>query len=223
MSAANGASVVLPDGARSQVKQTRGSYARLICSRCRERKIKCKLPPSTLQFIHPSDNPQPPENSCERCMQRGYDCVVQRTTLGRPLGRKREAGYARRQAEHNTSSITSGLGGYSRRYEQRQTGRVDNRDSRKEFDRSSRSLSPYIEDFILINPDGDPSRRETGYAHQPTKIELINALHKTFTLTSALLARDREFGSAISQLATAMPGNVFELVDADVASVLNAQ
>ena len=63
-------------------KRARGSYAKLICLRCRERRIKCQLPNE--QSVQPSPNPQPLEKACERCTQKGLECIVRKTTLGRP-------------------------------------------------------------------------------------------------------------------------------------------
>lgn len=59
---------------------SRGRYARLICRGCRSRKIKYNLP-DELGPLGPS---QTPENSCERCRSLNLECIVERTTLGRP-------------------------------------------------------------------------------------------------------------------------------------------
>lgn len=63
-------------------KRLRGTYSRLICLRCRERRIKCQLPQDG--SIEPSPQPQPKDRACQRCSQQGYDCIVRKTTLGRP-------------------------------------------------------------------------------------------------------------------------------------------
>lgn len=67
-------------------KRARGSYAKLICFRCRERRIKCQLVDDG--SIIPSSEAQPPEKSCQRCRLQGLECVVRRTTLGRPNQKK---------------------------------------------------------------------------------------------------------------------------------------
>jgi Fungal Zn(2)-Cys(6) binuclear cluster domain len=70
------------------VRKPRGSYAGLICLRCRARKIKCVLPDG----VQPSNVPQSDAHSCQRCRQNGFECVVDSTTLGRPSRRvEREA------------------------------------------------------------------------------------------------------------------------------------
>jgi len=67
---------------------TRGRYARLLCQRCRARKIKCNLPDRNQ--LGPLGSPQPPEQSCERCRNLGLECVIERSTLGRPSLRRSE-------------------------------------------------------------------------------------------------------------------------------------
>ena len=61
---------------------TRGRYARLRCQGCRSRKIKCNLP--DINDLGPLGSPQTPDKSCERCRTFGLECVIQRSTLGRP-------------------------------------------------------------------------------------------------------------------------------------------
>ncbi|BCS28393.1 Zn(II)2Cys6 transcription factor domain-containing protein [Aspergillus puulaauensis] len=68
---------------------TRGRYARLLCQRCRARKIKCNLPDRSQ--LGPLGSPQPPEQSCERCRNLGLECVIERSTLGRPSLKRSES------------------------------------------------------------------------------------------------------------------------------------
>jgi hypothetical protein len=63
-------------------KRARGSYSKLICLRCRERRIKCQL--ANDGSIEPSSEPQPASKACQRCKTHGYGCIVRKTTLGRP-------------------------------------------------------------------------------------------------------------------------------------------
>ncbi|PLB48824.1 hypothetical protein P170DRAFT_407505 [Aspergillus steynii IBT 23096] len=67
----------------------RGRYARLLCQGCRSRKIKCNLP--DINELGPLGSPQTPEKSCERCRTLGLECVVERSTLGRPSFRRSES------------------------------------------------------------------------------------------------------------------------------------
>ncbi|KAL4740449.1 hypothetical protein BDV11DRAFT_169065 [Aspergillus similis] len=64
--------------------KTRGRYARWICRGCRSRKIKCNLPDLHEQDLVPGTLLQSPEKSCERCRTLGLECIIERTTMGRP-------------------------------------------------------------------------------------------------------------------------------------------
>jgi hypothetical protein len=74
-------------------RRPRGKYARLICQRCRSRKIKCMLP--NPEQIELSDGPQGPDQACDRCRNFNLECIVERTMLGRPaVNRGRRSGSA---------------------------------------------------------------------------------------------------------------------------------
>ncbi|KAI9371231.1 hypothetical protein BJX61DRAFT_39623 [Aspergillus egyptiacus] len=62
----------------------RGRYARWICRGCRSRKIKCNLPDLHEQDFVPGALLQSPEKSCGRCRTLGLECIIERTTMGRP-------------------------------------------------------------------------------------------------------------------------------------------
>ncbi|PGH30849.1 hypothetical protein GX50_06392 [[Emmonsia] crescens] len=64
----------------------RGKYASLICHGCRSRKIKCILP--NPDEIEPSGIPQTAAKSCERCCNFNLECIVERTSLGRPAAKR---------------------------------------------------------------------------------------------------------------------------------------
>ncbi|PGG97258.1 hypothetical protein GX51_07408 [Blastomyces parvus] len=67
-------------------RRPRGQYSRLICRGCRSRKIKCVLPnPNEIQ---PSGIPQAAGKSCERCCNLNMECIVERTSLGRPAAKR---------------------------------------------------------------------------------------------------------------------------------------
>ncbi|KAL3477155.1 hypothetical protein BJX99DRAFT_257628, partial [Aspergillus californicus] len=68
----------------NQWPKSRGRYARWICRGCRSRKIKCNLPDLNEQDLVPGTLLRSPEKSCERCRSLGLDCIIERTTLGRP-------------------------------------------------------------------------------------------------------------------------------------------
>ena len=83
---------------------TRGRYARLLCQGCRSRKIKCNLP--DLNELGPLGSPQPPEKSCERCRSLGLECVIERSTLGRPSFKRSENETGRRSNSAHCHSVT---------------------------------------------------------------------------------------------------------------------
>ncbi|KAF2734641.1 hypothetical protein EJ04DRAFT_493094 [Polyplosphaeria fusca] len=63
-------------------KRPRGTYSRLICLGCRDRRIRCELPSGV-------ETPDPGElrtvqTPCYRCKRLGVPCVVRQTVLGRP-------------------------------------------------------------------------------------------------------------------------------------------
>ncbi|CRG89199.1 hypothetical protein PISL3812_06235 [Talaromyces islandicus] len=67
-------------------RRPRGKYARLICQRCRSRKIKCVLP--NPEFLELTGKPQFPGQACDRCRNFNLECIVERTMLGRPAANR---------------------------------------------------------------------------------------------------------------------------------------
>ena len=172
-------------------KRARGSYAKLICFSCRERRIKCRLP----NDAQPSPSPQPAGHECERCQQHGLECIVRKTTLGRPSQKKRQ-------------------------------GPVTPPETDPKVQEESRSPSPDPEDFVLLmlnDRDGDPSRIIALNHERPTNVQLMQAITKTFDLTSALLARDKRFASSVAGLQDTVPVTISELIDEDMAALLDHQ
>lgn len=178
-------------------KRARGSYAKFICFNCRERRIKCALPENVT--IHPSSEPQPPTTSCRRCQQQGLDCIVRKTTLGRP-----------NQKRQRSSTPPT-------------TGQLD-------ANVSSRSPSPAVEDFVLLNLDKEaetktspdiltPSSTATNIV--PTSTQLMEAIGKTFDMTSTLMARDRRFGRLGMGLQDVVPSPIQDVVSQNVATMLD--
>lgn len=89
--------------------------------------------------------------------------------------------------------------------------------------RRGRSASPYFEELILKDPDGDPSRRAVAMGRRLAKPEMLQAIGRTFYLTSALFARDRRFGSAVNAFQAAVPRDVREVVSGEVVALLDSQ
>lgn len=181
-------------------KRARGSYAKLICFNCRERRIKCALPENVT--ITPSSEPQGPETSCRRCQQQGLDCIVRKTTLGRPnQKRQRSTTPPGTVRETNVNNV------------------------------GSRSPSPAVEDFVLLNLDKEaesqptpdittPSSTSTTKV-APTNTQLMEAIGKTFDMTSTLMARDRRFGRLGIGLQDVVPSPIREVVSEQVAATLD--
>ncbi|KAF2118116.1 hypothetical protein BDV96DRAFT_569267 [Lophiotrema nucula] len=63
-------------------KRPRGTYSRLICLGCRERRIRCELP-SEVEIPEPGEL-RTVQTPCYRCKRLGVPCIVRQTILGRP-------------------------------------------------------------------------------------------------------------------------------------------
>jgi hypothetical protein len=63
-------------------KRPRGTYSRLICLGCRERRIRCELP-SEVEIPDPGEL-RTVQTPCYRCKRLGVPCIVRQTILGRP-------------------------------------------------------------------------------------------------------------------------------------------
>lgn len=96
---------------------------------------------------------------------------------------------------------------------------------------SSRSPSPAVEDFVLLNLDKEagkptpdiltPSSASTAANAGPTSTQLMDAIGKTFDMTSTLMARDRRFGRLGIGLQDVTPQPVTDVVSASVAATLD--
>lgn len=180
-------------------KRARGSYAKFICFACRERRIKCQLPENVT--IQPSSEPQPPATSCRRCQQQGLDCIVRKTTLGRP-NQKRPRSSTPPPPENGAQDATD----------------------------RSRSPSPAVEDFVLLNLDKEAETKSapdimtpssTATNSSPTSTQLMEAIGKTFELTSTLISRDRRFGRLGIGLQDVTPSPIQEVISENVAATLD--
>ncbi|KAF1967313.1 hypothetical protein BU23DRAFT_559508 [Bimuria novae-zelandiae CBS 107.79] len=72
----------MPERRPAGTTRPRGSYSRLICLGCRERRIRCELP-SEAEIPGPGEL-RTVETPCYRCKKLGIPCVVRQTILGRP-------------------------------------------------------------------------------------------------------------------------------------------
>ena len=187
----------MSDEGSRPAKRARGNYAKLICLRCRERRIKCHLPDDG--SVIPSSEPQPADRACSRCAEQGLACVVRKTTLGRPNQQKRQ--YLPTPSSTDSNQVTQ---------------------------RQSRSPSPYAEDLVLLTlneeHDGLGSEKRTSVLpDQPTSVQMFGAINRTFDLTSALLARDKRFGSSIAELKDVVPAPLEDILNEDLMELLDQQ
>jgi len=179
------------------VRLPRGSYAKLICLNCRTRKIKCNLP--TDVQIEPSQHHQPPERSCARCQQQGLDCIVDKTVLGRPSQKRR-----RPEQPKAEDDCLAGEGAGD-----------------------EVELDPDVQDFVLSDlrdkvHDIDVQVAADARA-RPSKREVFESLTDSAHLFSAMMARDKNFGSLVFQPAGDVAVDVTRLVDDDLTVLLDEQ
>lgn len=181
----------------SSARQPRGSYAKLICLNCRNRKIRCNLPENVQ--IEPSEVPQPPERSCTRCQQQGLDCVVDKTVLGRPAQKRRRPEHLKAEDESHSSGHDAG----------------------------EAELDPSVQDFVLSDLRDEvheiDARMSTSTKAKPSKREVFESLMDSTLLFSALMARDESFGSLAFQTGGDVSVDVTTLVDEDLALLMDEQ
>lgn len=180
-------------------RQPRGNYARLICLNCRARKIKCNLP--TDIPIDASPLPQPPDRACTRCEQRGLDCIVDKTILGRPAQKRRCPG----QPKDEDLALVD-----------------DSPDAEPELD-------PDVQDFVLSDLRDEVHDIGSHIAApgktKPSKHEIFESLMDSTHLFAALMSRDSRFGSRIfgSGFDVDMSVDETKLVSDGLAALLDEQ
>ncbi|KAF2720383.1 hypothetical protein K431DRAFT_212318, partial [Polychaeton citri CBS 116435] len=167
-------------------KRSRGTYARLICLRCRSRKIKCVLQDDD-RLLQPSPNPLPHDKACQRCQQNGYECILDYTTLGRPAQKRTKTATAAGGGD-DISSLTRDAQTASHVGDLTEIALVD-------------TQSPSAEAFLLSHPiqEGDRSKSQVKdqVQLQPSNEELLEALMGPSRLLASLLAQDGSFGHSL--------------------------
>ncbi|KAK3706012.1 hypothetical protein LTR37_013006 [Vermiconidia calcicola] len=182
----------MDDQSLRPAKRTRGSYARLICFRCRERRIKCLL--ANDGSVQPSSEPQPSEKACQRCQQHGLECIVRKTTLGRPNNQKRQ----RVPSPNSTLS-------------HRQQSKSPTPDEEELV-------------LLTLNEESDSSRKLRASAlDQGTGGQVLGEVNRAFELTSALLAQDRRFGTTATGLKSLGPKSLTDLLSVELVELLDQQ
>lgn len=174
-------------------KRARGSYAKLICLRCRERRIKCQLADDG--SVEPGPKPQPPEKACVRCRQQELPCIVRKTTLGRPNQSKRQ------QLLTPTNSI----------------------ESYQHASRSPSPAAEDLVLLTLDEGHQPKVRRTSGLADQPASVQMYGAITRSFDIMSGLLARDKRFGSANTEYKDLAPKSIDEILTLELVEMLDQQ
>ncbi|OJD22651.1 hypothetical protein ACJ73_05999 [Blastomyces percursus] len=196
-------------------RRPRGKYSRLICRGCRSRKIKCVLPsPSE---ITPSGIPQAAGKSCERCCNLNLECIVERTSLGRPAAKRipRTDSYSSRHGSALRTDADVGPDGA--------VPVTDTPGTHSNLEVKGYLYSEDIADHSLM------IQNDCGY--NPPKIhitisskqEIFQSMIEPDCFLSSILANDKSFGSAIPH--STSPRDVRSLLDLishDMASSLDA-
>lgn len=174
---------------------SRGHYARLICQQCRSRKIKCDLPDGE-ENLEPSGMPQSVERSCRRCQNLGLDCIVDRTSLGRPAAKR-----ARRKGSQPPAS-SAAIRSRTRDEQDIATGRT-------------LRIDGYIFSDVAEDADGVKSLA------QPSKEDLFRSMIDPASLFSSILANDRNFGASIIHTTSRCNEPLSDVIDDDTAASLD--
>jgi hypothetical protein len=149
--------------------------------------------------IEPSQHAQPPERACTRCQQQDLDCIVDKTVLGRPAQKRRRP--------------------------EQQKGEGDS--LANEAPRNEEDLDPNVRDFVLSelrDEVHDIDVRITAPARtRPSKREVFESLMDSTHLFSALMARDKSFGSLAFQSTGDVTADVTRLVNKELTILLDEQ
>ncbi|KAF2168794.1 hypothetical protein M409DRAFT_20810 [Zasmidium cellare ATCC 36951] len=174
---------------------TRGSYAKYICNHCRKRKIKCDLPSDV--DISPLRQAQPAATSCQRCITKGLDCVVDFTILGRPSS-PREWKMTRNRSSSKALSRVSPSG-----------------PSQTIVDIPDDGAQSVVDDYLMVQPqktaDSDQPT-STPQRRTPQAADKVQAMSSPSYLLSTLLRRDHQFASLLD-LSLIKDGDINQAID----------
>ncbi|KAL2382505.1 hypothetical protein RJZ90_003217 [Blastomyces dermatitidis] len=196
-------------------RRPRGKYSRLICRGCRSRKIKCILPnPSE---ITPSAIPQAAGKSCERCCNLNLECIVERTSLGRPAAKRipRTDSHSSRygSALHTEAEVESDGA-------VRVTGTTS---TSSNLEVKGYLYSEDIADDILIMQNDCGFSPSELHVTMSSKQEIFQSMIEPDCFLSSVLANDKIFGSAIPHSTSPRDARrLLDLISHDMASSLDA-
>lgn len=179
----------------------RGKYARLICAGCRSRKIKCVLP--SPESIGPLGIPQPLETSCERCRHLDLQCIIERSTLGRPAAKR-----SQRNPPQNQASVPL------------------EKPEEKEDEVETALLGLEINDHLFSEvPGGNtiPSQANGNPkpSQRPDKRAVFRSMTEANAFMSSVLGKDTAFGCEIAYATSRWKRPLSDLISNDIAISLD--
>ncbi|QMW26535.1 hypothetical protein F9C07_2278780 [Aspergillus flavus] len=181
----------------------RGKYARLICQGCRSRKIKCVLP--DLGDMGPLGVPQPPETSCERCRNLNLECIIERTTLGRPPAKssQRKPPQTKRSArleksEEREDEVTAAL--------------------------SDLEIKEYLFSEAATGEEQIPSQGGSNLQppQRPGERAIFRSMTQVNAFMSSVLGKDAAFGCEITHATSRWSQPLSDLISDDMAILLDS-
>jgi len=178
----------------------RGSYSKLKCLQCRERKIKCVLPSLSIEA---SPTPQPSGTSCARCQQQGLECIVDKTVLGRPSQKR----------PRSTTGTASNLG----------YGESEPTFAAEDDEEADGDVQAFVLSHVQSAVDDIDAVESSPQKKKPSRHEIFAALVDSTHLLSALLAQDSSFGSQAVPKDDTTPVDPMGLVDEDLLCAMDKQ
>ncbi|KAJ5329235.1 hypothetical protein N7452_009625 [Penicillium brevicompactum] len=150
--------------------------------------------------IGPLGVPQPPETSCERCRNLELECIVERTSLGRPTGKanQRKAPQSQRSASLKDPD-------------------------QKECDVASALSDLEINEHLFSKGEdaNSPLNNGNDQSPQPAKKTVFRSMTEVNAFMSSVLEKDARFGSEITHATTRWRGSLSDLVSKDMTILLD--
>lgn len=184
---------------RQTERGPRGKYARLICRGCRSRKIKCVLPETS--NINPSNTPQPPQTSCERCRNLDLECIVERASLGRPAAKRS------RPSDTQTNGATT-------------LAELDV-DQETCPQMAKLEIKEYLFSHAVVdNPEPEEVRTQAP-SQALTEEDIFQSMMEASCFFAMIYSKDLVFGSSIVHAGTRQIRPLLDLISKDMAQSLD--
>ncbi|KAK2744745.1 hypothetical protein FQN55_006501 [Onygenales sp. PD_40] len=183
----------------------RGQYARLICSGCRSRKIKCWLP-NPKGPISVLGAPQPAEEACERCRNLNLECIVERTSLGRPPAKRTRRTDSQANSNYLSASAT-----------------IELDSSLNDGSSSSTPSSMEIKGYLFSETADDSLifQNDATMSKTPGKQDIFRSMLEPGFFVSSILVNDLVFGSCIPHATSRWNMSLPGLVSNELAILLD--